>query len=188
MLKTQGNVCVENETKELTSQYQNKLEFTENPAIAEFLGFQEDASHYELNLEESIIDALQKYFINFGKGYALVARQQRIHTEKEDCSIDLVFYNYILKCFVLIDLKTEKITYQISDKWMCASECTTNLKSSRTMVRHLVLCFVQILMRTLSDIQYSMEMNSYLHQNTSNIFLRKKNCELKLKYRKISII
>lgn len=112
MLKTQGNACVENETKELTSQYQNKLEFTEDPVIAEFLGFQEDASHYELNLEESIIDALQKYFINFGKGYALVARQQRIHTEKEDCSIDLVFYNYILKCFVLIDLKTEKITYQ----------------------------------------------------------------------------
>lgn len=112
MLKTQGNACVENETKELTSQYQNKLEFTGDPVIAEFLGFQEDASHYELDLEESIIDALQKYFINFGKGYALVARQQRIHTEKEDCSIDFVFYNYILKCFVLIDLKTEKITYQ----------------------------------------------------------------------------
>ena len=50
--------------------------------------------------------------MELGKGYAFVARQQRIHTEKEDYSIDLVFYNYILKCFVLIDLKTKKITHQ----------------------------------------------------------------------------
>ena len=50
--------------------------------------------------------------MNYGKGYAFVARQQHIHTEKEDYYIDLVFYNYILKCFVLIDLKTKKITHQ----------------------------------------------------------------------------
>lgn len=50
--------------------------------------------------------------MELGKGYAFVARQQHIHTEKQDYYIDLVFYNYILKCFVLIDLKTEKITHQ----------------------------------------------------------------------------
>lgn len=112
MLKTQDKVGVENEMKKLTSQYQNKLEFIKNPVIAEFLGLQEDTSYYESDLEQSIIDNLQKFLMELGKGYAFVARQQHIHTEKEDYYIDLVFYNYILKCFVLIDLKTKKITHQ----------------------------------------------------------------------------
>ena len=98
--------------KELTSPYQNKLEFIKNPVIAEFLGMQEDTSYLESDLEQCIIDNLQKFLMELGKGYAFVARQQRIHTEKEDYYIDLVFYNYILKCFVLIDLKTQKITHQ----------------------------------------------------------------------------
>jgi hypothetical protein len=66
----------------------------------------------ETELEKSIISNLQKFLMELGKGYAFVNRQQRIHTEKEDYFIDLVFYNYILKCFVLIDLKTSKITHQ----------------------------------------------------------------------------
>ncbi len=77
-----------------------------------FLGMQEDTSYLESDLEQCIIDNLQKFLMELGKGYAFVARQQHIHTEKEDYYIDLVFYNYILKCFVLIDLKTKKITHQ----------------------------------------------------------------------------
>jgi predicted nuclease of restriction endonuclease-like (RecB) superfamily len=112
MLKTQDKIGVENEMKELTSPYQDKLEFIKNPVIAEFLGMQENTSYYESDLEQSIINNLQKFLMELGKGYAFVARQQHIHTEKEDYYIDLVFYNYILKCFVLIDLKTTKITHQ----------------------------------------------------------------------------
>ena len=112
MLKTQVPGQVEHEMKELTSPYQDKLEFIKNPVIAEFLGMQEDTSYLESDLEQCIIDNLQKFLMELGKGYAFVARQQHIHTEKEDYYIDLVFYNYILKCFVLIDLKTEKITHQ----------------------------------------------------------------------------
>lgn len=112
MLKTQVPDQVEKEMKELTSQCQNKLEFIKNPVIAEFLGMQEDTSYLESDLEQCIIDNLQKFLMELGKGYAFVARQQHIHTEKEDYYIDLVFYNYILKCFVLIDLKTQKITHQ----------------------------------------------------------------------------
>ena len=97
ILKTQDKTAVEAEMKELTSEYQSKLEFIKNPIIAE---------------EQCIIDNLQKFLMELGKGYAFVARQQHIHTEKEDYYIDLVFYNYILKCFVLIDLKTTKITHQ----------------------------------------------------------------------------
>lgn len=112
MLKTQVPDQVEREMKELTSQYQNRLEFIKNPVIAEFLGMQADTSYLESDLEQCIIDNLQKFLMELGKGYAFVARQQHIHTEKEDYYIDLVFYNYILKCFVLIDLKTQKITHQ----------------------------------------------------------------------------
>ena len=112
MLKSQDKTAVENEMKQLTSQYQNKLEFIKNPVIAEFLDMQEDTSYLESDLEQCIINNLQKFLMELGKGYAFVARQQHIHTEKEDYYIDLVFYNYILKCFVLIDLKTNKITHQ----------------------------------------------------------------------------
>ena len=98
--------------KELTSKYQTKLEFIKNPVIAEFLGMKEYTSYLESDLEQCIIDNLQKFLMELGKGYAFVARQQHIHTEKEDYYIDLIFYNYILKCFVLIDLKTKKITHQ----------------------------------------------------------------------------
>lgn len=98
--------------EKLTSPYQDRLEFIKNPVIAEFLGMPEDTSYLESDLEQCIIDNLQKFLMELGKGYAFVARQQHIHTEKEDYYIDLVFYNYILKCFVLIDLKTQKITHQ----------------------------------------------------------------------------
>ena len=112
ILKTQDKSAVEAEMKKLTSEYQAKLEFIKNPVIAEFLGMKEDTSYLESDLEQCIIDNLQKFLMELGKGYAFVARQQHIHTEKEDYYIDLVFYNYILKCFVLIDLKTTKITHQ----------------------------------------------------------------------------
>ena len=112
MLKTSDPAAVEREMQEKTSSYQDKLEFIRNPVIAEFLGMQEVKDYRESTLEQAIIDNLQKFLMELGKGYAFVARQQHIHTEKEEYYIDLVFYNYILKCFVLIDLKTSRITHQ----------------------------------------------------------------------------
>lgn len=113
MLKTQKKELVEDEMKKLTASYQNdKLEFIKNPVVAEFLGISQNTDFSESDLEKSILSNLQKFLMELGKGYAFVARQQHIRTEKQDYFIDLVFYNYILKCFVLIDLKTEKITHQ----------------------------------------------------------------------------
>lgn len=113
MLQTQKPDIVEEEMKTLTGNYQNdKYEFIKNPVIAEFLGMTQSNDFTESDLESSILSNLQKFLMELGKGYAFVARQQHIRTEKEDYYIDLVFYNYILKCFVLIDLKTEKITHQ----------------------------------------------------------------------------
>ena len=113
LLKSQNKEPVETEMKELTAEYQaDKLEFIKNPIVAEFLGFSQNTTFTETELESSIISNIQKFLMELGKGYAFVARQQHIQTEKEDYYIDLVFYNYILKCFVLIDLKTKKITHQ----------------------------------------------------------------------------
>ena len=99
--------------KQLTASYQqDKLEYLKNPVVAEFLGLSSNVDMTETQLESAILSNLQKFLMELGKGYAFVARQQHIHTEKQDYYIDLVFYNYILKCFVLIDLKTGKITHQ----------------------------------------------------------------------------
>ena len=113
MLMSQNTKPVEKEMKELTASYQaDKLEFIKNPVIAEFLGLSSNTDFTESELEQRIITHIQKFLMELGKGYAFVARQQHIRTEKEDYYIDLVFYNYILKCFVLIDLKVGDLTHQ----------------------------------------------------------------------------
>lgn len=111
-LLSQSKDAVRAEMVEITKPLQEKLEFIKNPVIAEFLGVKQDTSFTENDLETAILDNVRDFLMELGKGYAFVARQQHIHTEKEDYYIDLVFYNYILKCFVLIDLKTSKITHQ----------------------------------------------------------------------------
>lgn len=113
MLKSPKKDLVRAEMKQLTADYQTqKEEFVKDPVILEFLGFSENETLLESTLENSLISNLQKFLMELGKGYAFVGRQMHIHTEKKDYYIDLVFYNFILKCFVLIDLKTESITHQ----------------------------------------------------------------------------
>ena len=90
----------------------DKNEFIKSPAILEFLNIPSNRSYTEADLEKAIIDNIQAFLLEMGKGYAFVERQQLIRTEVKDYFIDLVFYNYIIKCFVLIDLKTERITHQ----------------------------------------------------------------------------
>lgn len=112
MLLTQHRDLVEQEMHQLTTPLQNRLEFIKKPLVAEFLGLTPDSTFQESDLENAILSNLQRFLMELGKGYAFVARQQHIHTEKQDYYVDLVFYNYILKCFVLIDLKTTRITHQ----------------------------------------------------------------------------
>ncbi|MCF0105981.1 MAG: DUF1016 domain-containing protein [Holdemanella sp.] len=113
ILKSQKKELIEKEMLEKTIGYQNdKLEFIKNPIIAEFLGLSNNSDYTESDLEKCIITNIQKFLMELGKGYAFVARQQHIKTEKEDYFIDLVFYNYLMKCFVLVDLKIGKITHQ----------------------------------------------------------------------------
>ena len=112
LLASQNKDAVEGEMIEKTSQLQERLEFIKNPVVMEFLGVSRIPDFTESKLEKAILDNIQNFLMEIGKGYAFVARQQHIHTEKEDYFVDLVFYNFILKCFILIDLKTSKITHQ----------------------------------------------------------------------------
>jgi predicted nuclease of restriction endonuclease-like (RecB) superfamily len=115
LLQTPDNLKHEvvNEMKTLTADYQkDKYAFMKNPVVAEFLGMPQNMAFSETKLETAIIDHLQKFIMELGKGYAFVARQQLIRTDLKDYYIDLVFYNYILKCFLLVDLKTSEITHQ----------------------------------------------------------------------------
>ena len=93
-------------------QVPDKLEFIKNPIVAEFLNISPSAKLYESDLESAIIDNLQQFLMELGKGYAFVGRQVHIRTEENDYYIDLVFYNFVLKCFFLIDLKTTELTHR----------------------------------------------------------------------------
>lgn len=104
---------VETEMKALTCSIgQDKLEFIKNPTVAEFIGLSLNSDFTETELENAIISNLQKFILELGKGFSFVGRQKLVRTEKRDYFIDLVFYNYILKNFVLIDLKTNRISHQ----------------------------------------------------------------------------
>ncbi len=85
--------------------------FVKDPYIFEFLGIPANTQHTENNIKTALINHLQDFLMELGKGFAFVARQQHIVTDTSDFYIDLVFYNYYLKCFVLIDLKTGKLTH-----------------------------------------------------------------------------
>ena len=112
MLQSQNKELVRDEMKQLTQPLQDRLEYLKNPVVAEFLGFKNNTAYTESDLEQRIIDHLIPFLMELGKGFTLADRQKRIHTEKEDYYIDLVFYNYNLRCFVLIDLKTTKLRHQ----------------------------------------------------------------------------
>lgn len=90
----------------------NKLELLKNPIVAEFLGFKKDDSYSETELESAVIAHLQEFIMELGRGFAFMGRQELIRTANNDYFIDLVFYNVVLKCYVLIDLKIGKITHQ----------------------------------------------------------------------------
>jgi len=112
LLRSANKGVVHDEMQKLTAPLQDKLEYLKNPVVAEFLGFKNNTDYTESDLEQRIIDHLIPFLMELGKGFAFVDRQKHIHTEKEDYYIDLVFYNYHLQCFVLIDLKTTKLRYQ----------------------------------------------------------------------------
>jgi predicted nuclease of restriction endonuclease-like (RecB) superfamily len=111
LLSSQDKKPVIDEMKEKTKDLQPE-DVLKDPFILEFLQLKENKNYLESELEQAIIDKLNDFLLELGKGFAFVARQKRISTESKNFYIDLVFYNYLLKCFVLIDLKTGELTHQ----------------------------------------------------------------------------
>lgn len=115
LMQTPGEMqkMVEDEMRDKTQELQKeKIDFLKNPVVAEFLGFPQNTAYTENKLESAIIDHIQEFIMEMGRGFAFVARQQHIRTDMGDFYIDLVFYNYVLKCFLLVDLKIGQITHQ----------------------------------------------------------------------------
>lgn len=113
LLSSQIEQPVIDEMKEKSKEFkQDHYEFIRNPAVLEFLNIPTNYTYTEQHLEQTLIDNLQNFLMELGKGFAFVARQKHIRTETQDFFIDLVFYNYILKCFVIVELKTNKLTHQ----------------------------------------------------------------------------
>ena len=113
LLLSQDKAAVAAEAQtNLAALEQSPRAFVRDPVMLEFLGLPDTGRLLEATLEMALMDKLQQFLMELGKGFAFVARQQRISTETQDFYIDLVFYNYLLKCFVLIDLKTGPLTHQ----------------------------------------------------------------------------
>jgi len=113
VLHSKSPAVVASEMNDKTAGFQqDNLEFIKNPYVLEFLDLPNTTNYKEAELEQAILDNLQKFLLELGKGFAFVARQKMVRTDTSDFFIDLVFYNFMLKCFVLIDLKTNKMTHQ----------------------------------------------------------------------------
>ncbi len=113
LLASQDRAAVEQEAAaNVQALSKSPREFVRDPVLLEFLGLPGAGKLLESDLEQALIDQLQGFLLELGKGFAFVARQQRISTESKDFYIDLVFYNYLLKCFVIFDLKRGELTHQ----------------------------------------------------------------------------
>ncbi len=112
LLSSQDRAAVEQEAGERITDVQTPRDFVRDPVMLEFLGLPGAGKLLEADLEKALLDNLQAFLLELGRGFAFVARQHRISTDSKDFYIDLVFYNYLLKCFVLIDLKSGELTHQ----------------------------------------------------------------------------
>jgi predicted nuclease of restriction endonuclease-like (RecB) superfamily len=113
LLASQDKLAIEKEAEEKTTQISSSvLDFVKDPYVLEFLEINPDNRLYENDLERLLIDNLQEFLLELGRGFSFVARQKYIRAGDEDFFVDLVFYNYVLKCFVLIDLKMGRLTHQ----------------------------------------------------------------------------
>jgi len=93
-------------------QPENAKDIIKDPMVLEFLGLKPEAAYYEKDLENALITHLQEFMLELGNGFSFVARQKRIHLDGDEFYVDLVFFNRLLQCFVIIELKTHKITHQ----------------------------------------------------------------------------
>ena len=181
----------------LSTQFPDKVRevtrFVKDPYILEFMGIKSEIKFLEKDVESAIISHLQKFLLEMGKGFCFVDRQLHICTETTDFYIDLVFYNYILKCFVLIDLKNHKLTHQDIGQMDMYIRMFDDLKKQpddnptigiifctdkdETMVKYSVLneseqifaSKYMTVLPTIEELQRELEQNQLIYGKSSNI-------------------
>ena len=114
-----------------------------NPITLEFLGLKPDAVYSETKLENAIISKMQQFLLELGKGFLFEARQKRFTFDEQHFYVDLVFYNRLLQCYVLIDLKIERLTHQDLDRCRCMSIITIATSNKILKSRQLASCCVR---------------------------------------------
>jgi predicted nuclease of restriction endonuclease-like (RecB) superfamily len=112
LLATSDRPAVAQEAVEAIASLQTPRDFVRDPVMLEFLGLPGVGRLLEVDLERALLDNLQAFLLELGRGFAFVGRQYRLSTESKDFYVDLVFYNFLLKCFVLFDLKADELTHQ----------------------------------------------------------------------------
>ena len=150
-------------------------DLVKDPYVLEFLGLEDKTDFVEKELEQYLIDNLEKFILELGKGFSFVARQKRITLDGDHFYIDLVFYNRFTKSFVLLDLKVGKLTHQDTDKCRCIYTITKEHRRSKVKMIRSVLFFAQIKMMQLSNLHYQKTRKIYLLQNICCIFQQSRN-------------
>ncbi len=112
LLASSDRPIVEKEAVGAIAPLQTPQDFVRDPVMLEFLGLPGFGRMLEADLERALLDNLQAFLLELGRGFAFVGRQYRLSTESKDFYLDLVFYNFLLKCFVLFDLKAGELTHQ----------------------------------------------------------------------------
>lgn len=112
LLATSDRPAVEQEAVSAAASLQTPRDFVRDPVMLEFLGLPGVGRMLEGDLERALLDNLQAFLLELGRGFAFVGRQYKLSTETKDFYVDLVFYNFLLKCFVLFDLKSGELTHQ----------------------------------------------------------------------------
>ncbi|MCM1130662.1 MAG: PDDEXK nuclease domain-containing protein [Staphylococcus sp.] len=179
LLASHGNYdVVEDTTKKETARTPEDI--IRDLYVLEFLGLEQNSSFYESDLEQALMDHLQKFLLELGRGFCFVGRQHRISFDTQHFYIDLVFYNYILKCFVLIDLKTSKLTHQdIGQMQIYVNYYTCEMMNEGDNPLS-VFCYVQIEMIRLYIILYQRKTRKFSLRNIEHTCLAKKSCKKKL--------
>ena len=168
MLMSQVKEPVVQEMEEKTKDFQHdKLEFIKNPTVLEFLGLPGNMSYREQELEKAILDNLQEFLMEMGKGFAFVGRQELIRTDTEDYYIDLVFFNYLLNCFVLPVVVSKEFQQELFDTVKAnpkaevrvdvPNQTVTNLTTSHSETFDINGYKKYCLMNALDDIDFLLE-------------------------------
>lgn len=157
-------------------QPESPVEIIKDPMVLEFLGLKRQAEYYEKDLESAIIVHLHDFLLELGNGFSFVARQKRIRLDEDEFFVDLVFYNRLLRCFVLFEIKTRKLTHQVSASCKCMSIISTGWKNCRKRIRPLAFCCARPKMIWWCGSPCRREIEPYWQASISFTCRRNHNC------------